>query len=353
MQRVSPSSNAKAYFDLIKGEADPFAFLANIPSRPEPFFEEEWIDFKSQPQNDGDAKKIWSKALSGYANITDGLIVWGIDARKTEPRQIDAASALKLVQDPEAFESKLRDWIRDATNPPVMGVQYESYAGPSGEGFVVCLVPESSHKPHRAEFAGQHYYYRAGDDFLIAQPGLLRILFYPQLHPYLWIEATLSYDLTPADAGTEYRKQQTTELYNVLIKSVSAMQLQVRLQNSGVATAKDAYVVLQTSEKLRIYEGDDWARSSNPQGSRAFYAKRPFHPGDSTILFTGSYEKRFRNITLKPSNDWSIIPHFDKLRFEFLIHAEGTQRQIVAVEFIPEDLSFESGSATKQALPEL
>lgn len=29
-------------------------------------------------------KKIWSKAISGYANSCDGIIVWGIDARKDE-----------------------------------------------------------------------------------------------------------------------------------------------------------------------------------------------------------------------------------------------------------------------------
>lgn len=74
-------------------------------------------------------------------------IIWGIDARRTPPRDIDAASSLRQIQDPKVFESKLRDWIRDATNPPIMSVEYEAYPGPSGEGFVVCLIPESRHKP--------------------------------------------------------------------------------------------------------------------------------------------------------------------------------------------------------------
>src|SRR6476469_1834741 len=100
-----PVSTARTYFQYIKSQDDPFVFLSSLisPPRPEPFFEEEWIDFKGEPKDDNDTKKIWSKALSGYANITDGLIVWGVDARKTLPREIDAAYALRLVSDPHAF----------------------------------------------------------------------------------------------------------------------------------------------------------------------------------------------------------------------------------------------------------
>ena len=78
-------SSARAFFDALAGQQDPFAYLSGLPNPTDPFFEEEWIDFKSQPQNDKEAKPIWSKALSGYANMTDGLIVWGIDARKMPP----------------------------------------------------------------------------------------------------------------------------------------------------------------------------------------------------------------------------------------------------------------------------
>src|SRR4051794_35657994 len=102
------NSNARVWFEDLKSQADPFTYLSEIPSTSAPFFEEEWLDFKASPQNDDDARRIWSKALSGYANITDGLIVWGIDARKTAPKNIDAACGLKLVHEPSVLESKLR-----------------------------------------------------------------------------------------------------------------------------------------------------------------------------------------------------------------------------------------------------
>src|SRR5690349_3995997 len=147
MSTTPPLSNARALFEHIQAQEDPFAFIAEFAdtARAEPFFEEEWLDFKGEPASEKDAKHIWSKALSGFANITDGLLIWGVDARKTKPRNIDAACGLRLISDPHAFTSQLRAWVRDATNPPVMGVEYQAHPGPDGDGFVVCLVPQSTH----------------------------------------------------------------------------------------------------------------------------------------------------------------------------------------------------------------
>ncbi len=355
MPSLASLSNARAYFEHIKSLPDPFNFLSEIPTRFEtnPFFEEEWIDFKGQPQNEEDEKKIWSKVLSGFANITDGLIVWGIDARKTPPRGIDAACKLRLISDPQAFESRLRDWIRDATNPPVIGVEYQSYSNSSGDGFVVCLIPESIHKPHRAEFEHKNYYYRAGDDFLIAEPGLLRTLFYPQSNPYIWLEVDLHYRLKPVDLAIEYQKAPNDFGFNKLLNSgTSAMSLEVTLHNDGTATAKDLYIVVESSDRLNFYQRVDWDISENLLGSAAFLSRRPFHPGEVTELISAEFQQEFSNKSSDQSNDsWEIIPNFNKVSLQFFIFAEGTQRKEVAVEFTPEDLNFESGSATKKAVP--
>lgn len=357
-QPISLSSAGSFFNDLKeKGEAEQYSFLSNIPASfsTYPFFEEEWIDFKGEPQNDKDAKKIWSKALSGYANITDGLVIWGIDARKTptkdKEREIDAASGLRLVKHPKVFESNLRDWIRDATNPPVMGVEYISCTGPSGEGFIVCLVPESHHKPHRAEFADRHYYYRAGDDFLEAQPNLLRLLFYPQTQPYLWIEVSLSYLLKPRDLDQAFQKQQSIELFNKLLNGRSIVDLKVKLHNTGTATAKDVFVVLQTDSTVSSYHGGEWIQRVYQERHHAFQAMRSFHPGEVTDMFRGRFEKELFNKTIEPSSTFGIIPHFDKLQLHFLIYAENSRPQEVTLEFTPEDLDPETRIVTKNGYP--
>ena len=343
-----PISTARAYFEHIRDQADPFTFLSSIPAQfsTAPFFEGEWIDFKGQPHSDKSAKEIWSKALSGFANISDGLIVWGIDARETGPRKIDAASDIRLIADPLAFESRLRDWIRDATNPPVMGVEYQSYAGPAGDGFVVCLIPMSAHRPHRAEFADRHYFYRAGDDFLQAEPGLLRILFYPQARPHLTAEVTLRFELLPPDLAGAYRDSPFA--FNKVINTPSQMRLDVVLHNTGTATAKDIYVVVRASEGLDFHGGMDWDLSRNPRWHASFQARRPIHPGEITELFTSDFQRTFGNNTV---SDGGIVPYFQGVHLQLVIYAEGTEPQEMLAEFAREDLSSETNSATKTAVP--
>lgn len=347
-----PISTAKLFFEEIKCQSNTFDYLKDIasPNRSEPFFEEEWLDFKGMPQDDKDAKKIWSKALSSFANITDGLIIWGIDARKIPPRDIDAACGLRLIKDPQAFESRLRDWIRDATNPPVMGIEYQSYTNEVGEGFVVCLIPESNHKPHRAEFADKHYYYRAGDDFLVAEPGLLRTLFYPQYHPYLWIELKLSYQLYPPDLADSYKKQPEAYKFNKIINNASSISVEVLLHNSGVASAKDAYVVINASEYLNFSRGYDWANCSNPQAQAALQAVRTIHPGEVSILFSGDFQKTFP-VKKRKENSWEIVPYFNKLSFSFICYTENFRHEEIIIEFTPDDFDFMKGLTIKNGKP--
>ncbi len=349
---LKPKSTARLFFDEIKNHQNPYAHLMEIvsPARIDPFFEAEWIDFKGNPQDNKDAKKLWSKALSGYSNITDGLIIWGIDARKTPPRDIDAACGLRLIPDPQVFESNLREWIRDATNPPVMGVEYQFCANESGEGFVVCLIPESNYKPHRAEFADKHYYFRAGDDFLIAEPGFLRTLFYPRNNPYLWLEVVLSFQLRPVDLAEEYMKNPNGFAYNKIINSPSSMSINVTLHNDGSATAKDVFIIFQANNNLNFHPGTDWALRPNPRGQAAFQAMWPIHPGGVSHLFSASFQKEFPTRT-EGCDSWEIFPYFDTVSLRFVCYADNFQQEDIVIEFTPNDFSFATCSASKKGAP--
>lgn len=351
---LTSTSNARALFEHIRNQPDPFAYLSSLPDPSAshyPFFEEEWLDFKGCPQNDHEAKEIWSKALSGYANITDGLIIWGVDARKTQPRGIDAACGLRLVPDPSAFESKLRDWVRDATNPPVTGVDYKPFPGPNGDGFLVCLIPKSNHKPHRAEWCKKHYYYRAGDDFLMAEPGLLRTLFYPEYRPHLWIEATLTYNMQPPEVAEEYKKSPNATLFNLLVNSQSQIYIDSRIHNDGAATAKDVFVVLQSDAKIDLFGSPDWLVAGTPLGQAALKATRSFHPGEVSRLCYGPLADAFPNNS-RASGDDAIVPVFDHLAFRFLIYAENAPAQVITLSFKPGDFLWESRTAVKKGFPE-
>lgn len=319
------TSNARVYFDHIKSRPDPFAFLSAIPSppRPDPFFEEEWIDFKGRPRDDKDATKIWSKALSGYANITDGLVIWGIDARKTPPRDIDAACGLRLITDPAAFESKLRDWIRDATNPPVMGVEYASFPGPSTEGFVVCLVPESIHRPHRAEWADRNYYYRAGDDFLVAEPGLLRLLFHPRVSPRFRIVTTMDYESTGEHRNALYQ-----------------FRCYAQISNTGTATAKNVVVAQNWNVPgtATVTADQLWARITGSRYIHAFMTNSDIHPGFySNFYVTGRWPVQKRHFTYPESGAKVYKPGFEDVVIDYFVFAENFEPQRHRVVFTQDD----------------
>ena len=174
-------SNARAFFDQILSQTDRYAFLAGLVASLPHTFETEWLDFKGNPQSK-DVLKIWSEAVSGFANTEGGVLIWGIDCRKVE--NVDAASGLSLIPDPLALKSKLYTSINQTTDPPVHGIEVEVIEGPSGQGFVVCFIPESTNKPHRSEHKTyKPYMIRCGDSSVIPSPSLLRSMFYPRDRP--------------------------------------------------------------------------------------------------------------------------------------------------------------------------
>jgi len=189
MDRRSPVAE---FFERI-GEGDAaFGFLSGLISTDPPTAEMEWLDFKGRiDPSDPELKRVWSKAISEFANTQGGLLIFGIDARKDAATGIDAAHELSLIPRPAALRSRLMELHHQATDPPVLGVEVKEIVGPTDEGFVVCQIPSSPFRPHRSEHCNKQYYVRAGDDFVQAGPGLLRTLFYPSYQSSLWVEVAL------------------------------------------------------------------------------------------------------------------------------------------------------------------
>jgi Putative DNA-binding domain len=319
-------SSARSFFEFLRSHGNAFDYLSELPNGPEPFFEEEWIDFKGQPRNDNDAKVIWSKALSGYANMTDGLVVWGVDARKTPPKDIDAACGLRLIQNPHRFVSNLRDWIRDATNPPVMGIEYLTYPGPSDEGFVVAFIPQSGHKPHRSEWPSKQYYYRAGDDFLAAEPSMLRFLFHPRYTPRFNIRISFRFNLQrPATAGN--------------------LRPMMEISNSGNASAHDIFIECSHNGKDAFPNLPDpwlinrshWKVIENGIDRLGVMALVPLHPSHSLPFIEGApFFVRLRN-KIPDLGTSPLLPTFSDLRFTLNVYARDAAPARYSASFSEQD----------------
>ncbi len=225
MEEMDGRSPVGDFFEQIGDGAAAFSFLSGLISTNPPTAETEWLDFKgSMALSDADLKRLWSKSLSGFANTQGGLLIFGIDAKKDPATGVDAAHALSLVPSPATLRSRLMEMHHQATDPPVLGVDVKEIAGPTGEGFVVCQIPNSPFKPHRSEHCNKQYYVRAGDDFVEAGPGLLRTLFYPRFHPSLWVEVALGYQLEPADIARSHRENPSNFSRSKLLTGVLQSQ---------------------------------------------------------------------------------------------------------------------------------
>jgi predicted HTH transcriptional regulator len=122
---------------------------ALVNSQP-PTFESEFFDLKGAAKlAEEDLKRIWSKALSGFANTGGGVVVFGVDCRKDGTGK-DCASGLSLAPSAPALKSRLLELHSYATDPPIQGVMVEAYTQrvADASGVVVCLIPESPDRPH-------------------------------------------------------------------------------------------------------------------------------------------------------------------------------------------------------------
>jgi hypothetical protein len=271
LQASERPSIAKDFFRGITRDPDPVAAIKRLVGATPPEFETEWRDFKGAAQiTDQDIMKTWSEALAGFANTQGGVLIWGIDARPDPATKIDAVCGLSLVANPSSFKSRLYQLHHQATEPPVLEVEIEAYSvgGSSDEGFVVCFIPESPFRPHRAEHAKRQYFIRAGDDFVVPSVSLLRNLFFPQSRCLL----------VP-----------TLKARCVVNNSITEYHIDGFLKNTGSATAFDTFVITDSNPKGASYEPVDW--QTGPLTPCNAHAKKPIHPGVKTHFYATGYSQ--------------------------------------------------------------
>jgi hypothetical protein len=266
---------SREFFDSIRNASDPVKFIESLCDPSAPTYEGDHLEFKQDPGIASDSlTRIWLEALSGFANSGGGVIVWGVVAKKDPATNTDFAKATKPVSSPAAFKSRLVELQRLGTDPPVPGVEIESYPqGSPPEGFVVCHVPDSPYKPHRAETKGcKQYFIRAGDSFYPATVAQLRALFYPQVRAVAQFEVWLM--ATPYELSND---NMTT--YDVL----------VRIRNAGNGTARDGFLIVETNagpdRMVDFQEAGNWSLKSRDTDERHFAAKVPIHPSSIFEVF--------------------------------------------------------------------
>ena len=182
-----------------------------------------YIDFKtvkSGSLESTDDKRNFSKALSGFANSSGGLIIWGIDARKNGDGT-DCAAQLKPIEQVEMFVARLNQLTGEGVDPIVHGVRHRIvHKDTNGIGFAASLVPESDEGPHMAKLGEFRYYKRSGDSF------------YKMEH----------FDVADMFA----RRRRPLLVVTVRVASWGAHpEIVIGLRNDGRATAKSPYLAIR------------------------------------------------------------------------------------------------------------
>lgn len=142
-----------------------------------------FLDFKRSP-SDGAARQLapednrnLSRAISGFANSSGGVIVWGVDCRRDNATGNEIAAKHPLI-DASGFNTKLQGAISRTTVPAHPGVQMFSFDEPqrTPAGYVAVLVPQSTFGPIRSVVTN-HYHLRTGSDFGIVPHDVLAGMF--------------------------------------------------------------------------------------------------------------------------------------------------------------------------------
>lgn len=207
------------------------------------------LDFKlvkDASLSSADDKKNLACALSGFANSSGGLIVWGVDARKNSDG-VDCAVALRPVEQVSLLVGRLNSLTGEGVDPSVNQVQHRAIETEGGRGYALTVVPESETGPHMAKLGENRYYKRIGDGF------------YKMEH----------YDI--ADMFGRRRRPKLKVFYRVVGVGQQA-EVHLGLRNDGRATARAPFFAFETEGTLlrsrygldgNGNEGLQWLRAAN------------------------------------------------------------------------------------------
>jgi hypothetical protein len=326
---------ARGFFEKIVSSSPPYQFLERLVSPTDPTFETEWLDFKGNVQPN-DLRRLWSRALSGFANTQGGVLIFGIDARKDDKTEIDAASALSLIPRPHALKSRLLELHHQATDPPVLGVEIEAYEDANQNGFVVCYIPKSKHRPHRSEHCNKQYYIRAGDDHVEAGPSLLKLLFYPEWDTSLAVEIKLT-------IGSDHLAFQPT-------RDFPLGRCDIRLHVSGNAPARDVFVQLESNAPLDLMNrvASDWNFKGSVYNVSSFVSQRPIHPKECVLVVNNGLIRSLGHWRTRGTE--RPVPVFDPITLKVIVYATGLGQQFFSAEFSDDEFA-DIAPVTKLLLP--
>ncbi len=192
--------------------------------------EDLFLDFKTITRSDLSSKedrKNFAKALSGFANSSGGIILWGVDARKQQQDGPDCACAVRQIDSVSTFVSRLNEFTGMFVRPVVDGVRHRTICTRDDRGYAITLVPESDAGPHMALAGEQRYYKRSGSSFYPLEHFDIEDMFGRRRKPRFCV----TYKIKPSMRGGNPMRYEG--------------QIAIGLENQGRGSATNLFVALR------------------------------------------------------------------------------------------------------------
>jgi hypothetical protein len=257
--------------------------------------------------SNSDDKRNLARAISGFANSSGGLIVWGIDARRNQSG-IDVASSAKEISPLSHFVNRLNEFTGFAVSPLVDKVVHRSIPSHADSGFAVSLVPESDSGPHMAKFHEDRYFKRSGDRFYRMEHFDLEDMFGRRRKPSLQIHKRLV-------AGHSVKSSEGRTL---------TVQLLLSLENSGRGTAKAPFfaVVIKSKHQISQYGIDGNGNFGLPRIVQSTDTHEFSYGGAADFVIHPGVIHDVTGISIKVRND---VTRADDIQLVYRITAEDTR----------------------------
>lgn len=266
------------------------------------------LEFKTvnHPERNDEAinsdKKNYSKTLSGFANSSGGIIIWGIYAKGNSKKQ-DVAKELKPIKELTSFFNSLNKLEGMVVTPTINGIKHEKIELNNDEGFIKTFVPASETGPHMALNAGKYYYKRNGDSFYQCEHFDIVDMFSRKSSPSLKFTAKVFEPIR-----IPYQEKHTAL---------------ISIENIGRGIAKFPALFINTPQLFRPYEyGMDGSRGTGlPRIKKNVDYMFNYIGGTENVIFPNS-KLDVDLICIQKNRD-----KCPDLNIEYIIYAENMESQ--------------------------
>lgn len=274
--------------------------------------EDTWLDCKLKDHYEKD-KSSFAKALSGFANTSGGVLIFGINARKDKKKNIDVMQGIVSIKQLSIFESKLRELETRIIERSVPGLEYKPiYTNKNDdEGIIVIYIPEGPNPPYR-NLNDSKFYIRTGDSFSAMDLPQIESLVLKNIKPDLDIHVCI-----------KLLKQNCTFEKNSIITDI-------HIVNIGRALAKNVLLEVRLpegAEKLMKFDG------------YSYHTSRDFETGLRTFSWSYASVIHPNRGTEASHSSFKCLTNIPFLIFDVLIYAENMPRKKYSVNICSDKLA--------------